>query len=113
MNRPNPKDYATYGEYDVAMNKYCDELEAKLASYIDAESAFKHKIEMCEAEVFTITKRNIALQRMLNQACYNLSLLTPYCPVSQHQHILDECSKCKKKCIDEWIKSIEKEVQDE
>lgn len=28
MNRPNPKDYATYGEYDVAMNKYCDELES-------------------------------------------------------------------------------------
>lgn len=29
MNRPNMKDFSTYGEYDVALNDYCDELGNK------------------------------------------------------------------------------------
>lgn len=73
MNRPNIEDYngaVLVGSYMRDLEAYCDGIEAKLNAYI---SAFKHKIEMCEAEVFTITKRNIELEKALDKACERLA----------------------------------------
>lgn len=130
MNRPNkiisihPKIMIDYIEQ---LEKYCDELEAKLASYIDAESAFKHKIEMCEAEVFAITKRNIhleerckalaqcvsVLEKALDNACERLGNTSIICPINNERYIESICFRCEKKCKEPWKEKILKEVQDE
>lgn len=116
MNRPNKKDFATYGEYDVAMNKYCDELEEKLASYIDAESGFSQRIEELEKQILIrdekiiqkneeIMKLNKALDRLIDYTMSLECVSKSPCVLCKFEYICSHQIDLKKYLL--------KEVQDE
>lgn len=117
MNRPNKEDYKVGDGYSckyiVDLEKYCDELEAKLTSCLDAEGGYTHRIEILEMvrdmDKKVIHKYDIALEK----ACERLGNESILCPITKKRYSPSLCDSCVDLCKNIWKGKLLKEVQDE
>lgn len=118
MERPNPLDYENFRVYHAKLVEYCDELEEKLASCMDAESGFSHSIEYLEKQILIRDEKIIAknkeileLNRLLERT---IDLLEEggLCVNSVGLSIGSVKCDAYKNCDDCWMEAL-KEVQDD